>query len=158
MELPVRRGRRWVVPALTGVIGLLVGVGVGVGASAGVAAVHESDEAAAVATASAAAEEGKSRELLLAVNSCGANRSYAVVGDEGQSLTIESRGQDDSAGVDIDQLFCIMDALDAPSAVTSHMEQTTSMDGRQTEEWDDYEISFSYHPDRGMDSVITLND
>jgi hypothetical protein len=80
-----------------------------------------------------------------------------VISDEGHSLTIESKGEDDISGLDYEALFCIMDELGAPKAVTSHMEQTTSMDGRQTETWDDITISFSYHPDRGMDSVLTID-
>jgi hypothetical protein len=37
------------------------------------------------------------------------------------------------------------------------MNQTTSLDGRQTETWDDITVSFSYHTDRGMGSVLTID-
>ena len=35
---------------------------------------------------------------------------------------------------------------------------TTSIDGRQTESWDGITIEWSYHPDRGSDMVITLEN
>lgn len=32
------------------------------------------------------------------------------------------------------------------------------MDGRQTETWNNLELSWSYHPDRGADFVVTLEE
>jgi len=70
------------------------------------------------------------------------------------TMTINNVGKKDGGyGLDATTMWCVIDALGAPSSATSHMEQTTSMDGRQTESWDDIEVSWSYHPDRGMDSV-----
>lgn len=145
----------WVLPVVTGVVGLVVGLVVG-GVAVGAAGAAQHDAEAAAATD--AAEAAKSTVFKDAVRGCGANQSYAVVGDEGRSLTIEHEGEEDYAGLSSTELWCIVEALDAPASVIAHMEQTTSMDGRQTESWDDIEISWSYHPDRGMDSVLTLTD
>ena len=146
--------RRWVLPLVTGVVGVLVGALGTAGITGARAAADERAEAAAAAAAEAA------REVVLtdALDLCGVSSSAAGVdlGDDGTTLTIDNKGDDDYVGVSDTDLFCIIAALDPPSAVTSHMGQTTSMDGRQTETWDGITAAWSYHPDRGMDSVFTV--
>ncbi len=92
-----------------------------------------------------------------AVSLCAADKEFAVEGDHGLSLTIDNKGDEDYlGGLSTKAMMCIFDRLEAPTAVIAHMQQTTSMDGRQTEAWDNIEVSWSYHPDRGMDSVVTV--
>jgi hypothetical protein len=79
------------------------------------------------------------------------------IADEGYTLTVESRGEEDSTGLYYDDLTCILDKINTPRAVISHFQQTTSMDGRQTESWDDFTLSWSYHPNRGADFVVTID-
>ncbi len=130
--------------------GLIVGILGTIGVSSSIAGVERS---VAEASASAAADT----RLSDAVQQCG--RSSGVnLGDEDRTLTLDVRGKDDSSGVSYDRYFCILGKLSAPSKVISHIEQTTSMDGRQSESWDGITIEWSYHPDRGSDSVITLDD
>ncbi len=108
------------------------------------------------AQAEADASEKLKSILQSAVKACGADKQYAVVSDGGMTLTVEHKGKDDFAGLAAKEMWCIVDALKAPSAVKSHMEQTTSMDGRQSASWGNIEVSWSYHPKRGMDSVYTV--
>lgn len=149
---PRRVGRRWVLPALTGIAGLLLGVGIGAGVA--VSATSGSN----VAETATPTKAPESEVFASAVKTCGASRSDAVVNDHGESMTIDTQGEEDYRGISTDELFCIVQALGAPRAVVSHMEQTTSMDGRQEESWDGVTMSFSYHPDRGMDAVLELDD
>ncbi|GAA1250675.1 hypothetical protein GCM10009588_31870 [Microbacterium phyllosphaerae] len=79
-----------------------------------------------------------------------------TLADEDRTLTIDVRGEEDSNGATYEAQACILRELDTPSSVISHLEQTTSMDGRQTESWDGITAAWSYHPDRGSDMVITL--
>ncbi|MDF2847135.1 MAG: hypothetical protein K0R97_1117 [Oerskovia sp.] len=145
---------QWVLPAITGVLGLVVGV---IG-TLGVTSAQEAADEQARADAAAAAKEAQQAVLQAAMSACGLDDGDPglQVGDEGRTLTVDHRGGDDSAGASSEELFCIVDALDTPSSVVSHMEQTTSMDGRQTESWDNITVSWSYHPDRGMDSIFTV--
>lgn len=83
--------------------------------------------------------------------------SGATIGDDGNTLTFDHKGEEDILGLDFIDVACILDAVDAPASVLSHMDQTTSLDGRQTESWDGLTIAWSYHPDRGMDGVITVD-
>ncbi|ARJ06198.1 hypothetical protein GCM10010988_13950 [Cnuibacter physcomitrellae] len=147
------RPRPWLLPLLTWVGGLVVGAAIGVGVMGAVAAGGTNAAATPTSTANPAVFDN-------AVKACvsGNNRGSAEVSDQGETLTIDNKGEEDFAGVSYTELSCLLEALHAPQAVVSHIEQTTSMDGRQTEEWDDVEMQFTYHPDRGLDAVLTLSD
>ena len=111
------------------------------------------------AAAAQLAETALKALLPDAVRSCKADTEYAVTGDGGLSLTIDNKGKEDYlGGLATTAMMCIFNDLNIPTAVTAHMQQTTSMDGRQTEAWDSIEVSWSYHPDRGMDSVVSVID
>ncbi|TGJ97544.1 hypothetical protein DLJ96_06230 [Actinotalea fermentans ATCC 43279 = JCM 9966 = DSM 3133] len=132
----------WVLPVVTGVIGLVVGAG-------GMAAIGAGQDAAA--------RTAQSAVLADAVETCDlAGDPWFVVADEGSTLTFDNKGDDEITGGSFENLVCLLDALDAPSSVRSHMGQTTSLDGRQEASWDGVAIAWSYHPDRGMDGVVTV--
>jgi len=145
----------WKVPAIAGAAGLVLGLILGLGINGVIDGIDER------AKESAAAEEAAASRTILpdAVRLCAADREYAVEGDDGLSLTIDNKGDEDYlGGLSTSDMMCIFERLDAPTAVIAHMQQTTSMDGRQTEDWDNIEVSWSYHPDRGMDSVVTVTE
>lgn len=137
------RPSRWVLPAAVGVVGIILGVG---GTLVAQTMLGGSD-------ASAPEQDGRLGE---AYSSCG-SPAGTTIADENRTLTIDVKGNDDSYGASYENQACILRALDAPSSVISHLEQTTSIDGRQTEAWDGITAAWSYHPDRGSDMVITLD-
>lgn len=69
--------------------------------------------------------------------------------DEGESLTFTATGSDAIATSD-----CILAKLDAPDYVTEHVGSTRAMDGQQTDEWNDLEARWTYHPDAGLNMTI----
>ena len=153
--------RRWVLPAITGVAGFLLGAATLAGALAIEASVQTSRAATVAAntkTSEAAAEAASARILPVAVDKCGLSGDDDVLlGDGGFSLTVNHHGNDDfNSGINNTDLDCLTSSLGMPSAAKSHMQQTTSMDGRQTETWDKISVSWSYHPDRGEDSIFTV--
>jgi hypothetical protein len=79
-----------------------------------------------------------------------------LLGDDDRSLTFDNKGEKDASGADVVDVLCVLGALDVPSSVLSHVEQTTSLDGRQAETWGGVTLAWSYHPDRGLDGVITV--
>lgn len=79
----------------------------------------------------------------------------ASLEDGGQTIVVDVKGNKDTTGASYASLACLLSQLKVPSRVTAHIDQTTSMDGRQTESWDGITIEWSYHPDRGADTVIT---
>jgi len=151
---------RWVLPAATGAAGLVLGVVLGAVIGFGVFSANTAADEAQARDDAAQARSALAAVFPEAVRTCDADEDFAVVSDGGLTLTIDGHGKDDftydpfeATGLDATPMWCIVDALKAPTAVISHMEQTTSLDGRQTEAWDNIEVSWSYHPDRGMDSV-----
>lgn len=78
------------------------------------------------------------------------------IGDGGNSLTINGKGNDDATGISVNDFVCVMTELETPDSVVSHVSQTTSLDGRQTERWSNLSMSWSYHPDRGADVIYTV--
>jgi hypothetical protein len=91
-----------------------------------------------------------------AVDSCGLeNDGDARLGDKGNSLTLNMEGEDDISGLSYDETFCVIDALEAPDSVTALMGETRALDGRQTAEWDGIQASWSYHPDNGLDLILS---
>jgi hypothetical protein len=134
--------------ALAGLGGLVIGVigTLGIGALANTVS----------GTPVGASSEADTR-LVDAVDDCGASEGVEL-GDKDQTLVIDVEGEEDTSGAAYADQACILSQLDMPASVESHLNQTTSMDGRQTESWDGVTIEWSYHPDRGSDMVITLDD
>jgi hypothetical protein len=74
--------------------------------------------------------------------------------DEGHTLIIETEGEDDMDGYLA--YLCVVSMLDTSERVTSSIETTTSMMGRQTatDPQSDLEYEYSYHPDNGLYVLI----
>lgn len=53
---------------------------------------------------------------------------------------------------------CLLDALDVPERVRTHIGQTRALDGLQTDSWSDYSAQWTYHPDDGMTITIWVDD
>lgn len=75
---------------------------------------------------------------------------FLSVEDEGTTLIV---GGGDPYGA-TQAGFCVLKELDAPQGTVSLVESTTALMGRQTDEWDGYEATWSYHPDSGLDMTI----
>ena len=89
-----------------------------------------------------------------AASSCDVEaNSWIVVGDEGQSISMQSKGAE-SSGADYADVLCVLDALDVPDSVLSRIDATRALDGRQEGAWNDLSASWGYHPDNGLDIVI----
>jgi hypothetical protein len=76
--------------------------------------------------------------------------------EDEQSLNFDDKGKEDLSGGDFSDLQCIIEKLNAPSTVLARMYQTTSSMGVQDAEWDGISISWTYHPDRGLDANFEI--
>jgi hypothetical protein len=157
---PGTKKRSWVLPLATGIAGFLLGIGT-VGGVMGASALASQAQAQAAAQKAAVAKASRDAEqksiLFNAIATCGmSDGPDSEIGDDGYTLTINSKGNDDISGISYTELSCLMDRLNTPANVRSHIEQTTSLDGRQTETWGAITMAWSYHPDRGCDAVFTV--
>jgi hypothetical protein len=82
--------------------------------------------------------------------------SGITLAEDGQSLNFDDKGKEDLFGGDFSDLQCLLEKLSAPSTVLARMYQTNSSMGVQDAEWDGISISWTYHPDRGMDSNFEI--
>ncbi len=127
---------------------LKIGVGVGVGAAiivliAGIvffATLDRSDS-----------------RLTDAVAACGvAGSSGIIFAEDGQSLFFDGKGEDDYIGGDYNDVKCILDALEAPSTVWEQVLSTTALMGQQQQDLDGIKVSWSYHPDSGLNTNFNI--
>jgi hypothetical protein len=76
--------------------------------------------------------------------------------EDGQSLNFDDKGKEDFSGGDFSDLQCLLEKLSAPSTVLARMYQTNFSMGVQDAEWDGISISWTYHPDRGLDANFEI--
>ncbi|MCW3817887.1 hypothetical protein ONA91_25895 [Micromonospora sp. DR5-3] len=96
--------------------------------------------------------------LTLAKEKCGTSLAdYAVLGDGGGTLTLHGDGKE-SSGLSFSTLECYWSELKMPDSVKQEVLATRALDGRQSGDWDGIHASWSYHPDSGLQMVITVTD
>lgn len=88
-----------------------------------------------------------------AYETCG-SPSGITVSDAGKTLSVNTKGEEDYSGATYSDMVCIINAVDTPSYILSNMETTNSLMGRQSDEFNDIEVTWSYHPNNGMNIVF----
>jgi hypothetical protein len=97
-----------------------------------------------------------SHALQKAVDGCSlAGKDGVSVGDKGASLTIDTKGKEDSSGASWDDAACVLTAMKVPDSVVAKIDATSALQGRQTAAWDTVEASWTYHPDSGVKIIFT---
>lgn len=131
----------------------LLWIGLGAGFVAGVLAV------VIAAGISAAVEASSVTSFQTAADTCSSEHKAGItLGDEGSSITIDTKGEDDTSGAAFDDASCILTELEVPDYVISQMDDTSAMDGRQSASWEGVSASWTYHPDSGMKLILTVAD
>ncbi|GAB3262793.1 hypothetical protein [Arthrobacter pigmenti] len=119
------------------------GVGLGVGLVAGLALGQLESETTSDA-------------IPKAVEACGVQDTAGInVGDEGQSISMQSAGAE-SEGAPYVDVACVLMELETTDSVVSQIDSTRALDGRMTGDWGEFSASWGYHPDSGLDIVIEV--
>ena len=79
---------------------------------------------------------------------------YVELADDGHTLIVDSEGED-SPGADIADVYIVLAALDAPESVIAQMGSTRALDGTRDATWDGMTATWTYHPDDGLDVILT---
>lgn len=74
--------------------------------------------------------------------------------DDGAGLQLRGAGES-STGLRDESIVCILQALDIPETTLSRIASTRALDGRQSDQLDGLLVEWSYHPDQGLDILIT---
>ena len=75
----------------------------------------------------------------------------------GKGLFLDGKGEEDYSGVSIGKQLCVLEELEMPPTVRNKLNNTNSLMGVRTAEWDDISIEWSYHPDDGLNLTIKEN-
>lgn len=78
------------------------------------------------------------------------------VGDGGNTLSIDGKGEYDATGAGISDIACVLTAVYVSYDIISRLDSTRALDGRQEGSWDGYMATWGYHPDSGLDLVIEI--
>ena len=81
---------------------------------------------------------------------------YAMLDTDGKGLYLDGYGEENTLGIPVYTQICVLDVLDMPRTVRNKIENTNSLMGVRTAEWDDMYIEWTYHPDSGLN--ITLEE
>jgi hypothetical protein len=141
----------WEALAGVGIFAVGIGVGLLLAGDGG-----QTDSSSSNRPAATEAEEPTTTPLEDAKETCAPTTSGVRIGDNGTTLIIDSAGADEDPQSEIYELVCILMELDVPDSIISHMDHTRALDGRQNAEWGDYEATWIYHPDQGLNLTITL--
>lgn len=85
--------------------------------------------------------------------SSGEGADTLTLGDAGKTIIIDTGSEYGS----IDGAACVMTQLDTSEAIVAQMDSTTAMMGVQDASDGDIAYQWSYHPDNGLNMVITDN-
>jgi ribosomal protein L40E len=85
--------------------------------------------------------------------------TFATVANDGSYLSVDTNPDDEDEYFDYEAyaaIVAINEALGLPESVLNRMNQTRSMDGIQSYSTDELEITWTYHPDKGMEVNYTI--
>lgn len=85
--------------------------------------------------------------------------SFADIASDGSYLAVDTNPSDKDDHTDYEAYLAIMsinEALELPESVLNRMNQTRSMDGIQSYSTDDLEITWTYHPNKGLEVTYSL--
>lgn len=79
-----------------------------------------------------------------------------TLADDDHTLVVDMGGEELGTGeATIEDVLCLLAELEAPQAILARMESTRALDGMQSATWSTYEVTWNYHPDHGLDLIIT---
>lgn len=77
-----------------------------------------------------------------------------MLSSDGMSLFIDAEDSLDSDA--LEDIHTVLEELEIPDVVMREMETTTALMGRRVETCGDYEISWTFHPDNGLDVLVKI--
>ena len=84
---------------------------------------------------------------------------YCTLASDGSYLTVDTNVFDIDDYFDSDAYYGLSDIIveiGLPDSLLAEMGETRALDGRQTAEYDDVSVSWSYHPDSGLEVMFKV--
>lgn len=73
----------------------------------------------------------------------------------GTTLTLDTKGPNETAGASLANVKCVLDALNVPANIQSMMKLSTSASDQHSASWEGRQLSWSYDPGTGFNLTIT---
>jgi hypothetical protein len=119
-------------------------------------------DAPSAATSSAPAESLIQQGVRLCRLDGDTFSAYAVLGDAGYTVTMKGKPADPNyvnitkvTGLTGADMACVLKAAAVPDSIVSQIDATRALDGMQRASWDKMSASWTYHPDDGLNMVLT---
>jgi hypothetical protein len=84
---------------------------------------------------------------------------WAEIADDGSYLSIDTNPDNLEDELEVDAFYALEDVnaeLGFPSSLYKKMGETRSVDGRLSEANDNFTVSWTYHPDNGMEAIYEV--
>lgn len=92
-----------------------------------------------------------------AVETCSLPESALL--DDGTGLMLDGEGDEDTVGtLSVEEIGCALVALETPQSTIAKMSNTRALDGMQSDQDEHFEYTWTYHPDAGLDVIVTSLD
>jgi len=93
---------------------------------------------------------------------CGTDNQPDVVQDAAEEcgvdyadgIVFDTQGTDDADGDSIDDIVCVLVAMDAPSTLAAKIDRTRALDGTQSDSDEHAVYTWGFHPDTGLSLII----
>lgn len=88
-----------------------------------------------------------------------ANESWCDIASDGTWMKIDTNPYDTEDGFNIlawYKIKSVLSDLGFSSAISEEMNETRALDGRQSASTDNYEVTWSYHPDNGLEVLFKI--
>lgn len=124
----------------------------------GAEAADASSPAPSAATSSAPVKsliQQASNSCHLDTGAYGSGSAYATIGDAGYTITLSGSAKGRGNGLTDNEMVCALKAVSVPDRVVSEMDATRALDGMQRASWDKMSASWTYHPDDGLQVILT---
>lgn len=133
-------------PWVFGILGMVAGLAIGL--VAGISS--------ASPTALDASAEKTPDAIPMAVETCEVVDGKGItVMDGGTSIELQTSGKDTwGTGALFSDVTCVLDELGSPASIQARMKTTRALDGRQSGSWSGFTVSWSYHPDNGLNIIV----
>jgi len=109
--------------------------------------------------------------IVIMLSGCGGNenfkdlfpdlndKAYADIAEDGSYMKIDTNPNKIKGAMDpeaVTEIEVIHEKLGFPKSLEQKMRSTRALDGKQTDENDNYKVNWSYHPNRGLEVLYEL--
>ena len=80
--------------------------------------------------------------------------SHENLSADGKSVAFDTKGEEDSKGDFLGNVYCVLRGLLAPDYIFENLSRTRALDGLLEESWGEFRVNWRYHPNTGLQMTI----